>query len=121
MSQPLYDQILALEERLFNRSTRRNVAELSQMLADEFVEFGARGVAWDKAEVLESLPEQQFVQRRLSGFKLTMLAEDVVLATYICTVPGSEGLQGSLRSSIWRQTQGRWLMVFHQGTQIAEE
>ncbi|QTC00165.1 nuclear transport factor 2 family protein [Alcaligenes sp. SORT26] len=110
--------ILSLEERLFDRSTRQDVAELSELLADEFVEFGARGAAWDKAEVLESLPEQRFEQRRLSDFKLTVLAEDVVLVTYICVVPDNEAQQRSLRSSIWRQRQGRWQMVFHQGTRI---
>ncbi|MGO3133024.1 MAG: hypothetical protein ACTIJQ_14700 [Alcaligenes sp.] len=47
------------------------------------------------------------MQRCLSSFKLAMLAEDVVLATYGCTVPGSEGMQGSLRGSIWWQTLGR--------------
>lgn len=121
MPHSLESLILSLEERLFDRATRQDVAALGALLADEFVEFGARGAAWGRAEVLSDLPEQDFVQRRLSNFKLTILSEDVVLATYVCEVSGDKKPQQSLRSSIWKQSQGRWQMVFHQGTRVAQE
>lgn len=121
MTHSLEALILSLEERLFDRATRQNVTMLGALLADEFVEFGARGAAWSRADVLRDLPEQDFVQRRLSDFKLRLLSEDVILATYVCEVSGDEGPQRSLRSSIWKQVQGRWQMVFHQGTRMAQE
>ncbi len=119
MNLSLHDLILSLEKRLFDRAIRGDVDELSQLLAQDFVEIGARGASWDRAEVLACLPQQEFVQRVLSDFKLTVLADGVVLASYICEVPGEEGPVRSLRSSIWKQIEGRWQMVFHQGTKMA--
>lgn len=121
MSDSLEALIQSLEERLFEYSTRQDREALSLLLAEEFVEFGASGAAWDRAEILSALPEQAFVQRRLRDFKLRRLAPEVVLATYVCEVPTAQGLQRSLRSSLWRKTQERWQMVFHQGTRIAAE
>ncbi len=44
----------------------------------------------------------------------TALVPDVVLVTYRTGRPG----HSTLRSSIWRLRDGRWLVVFHQGTVV---
>jgi hypothetical protein len=46
------------------------------------------------------------------------LAPGVVLVTYnaVRQDESEEQLAYSLRSSIWRLSEGRWQMIFHQGT-----
>ncbi len=112
--------IRALEERLLQSHTRQDAEALEQLLAEGFIEFGARGVVWNRSEVIQGLLEQAFVQRTLEDFRVRLLAEDVVLATYVCATPGADGTVRSLRSSVWRRQQGAWRMEFHQGTRIPD-
>jgi hypothetical protein len=51
----------------------------------------------------------------MDHFKIRILAEGVVLATYRATRHGERAVT-SLRSSIWKLEGGRWRMEFHQGT-----
>jgi hypothetical protein len=52
------------------------------------------------------------------GSRTSVLAPGVVLATYrlAWSEGGYEAPKQSLRSSIWKLIEGRWQMVFHQGT-----
>jgi hypothetical protein len=54
------------------------------------------------------------IKATLHNFEVHPLAPDVVLATY-CSVNETRK-QHTLRSSIWKRIDGRWQMVFHQGT-----
>jgi hypothetical protein len=60
------------------------------------------------------------VERRLDNFRVTPLAPGVMLATYLAERrPTAQGVASrSLRSSIWRQHNCLWQMVFHQGTPL---
>ena len=53
----------------------------------------------------------------LRDFEVEVLAEGVALATYraVRREVGAEAIE-SLRSSVWVEREGRWQMVFHQGT-----
>jgi hypothetical protein len=54
----------------------------------------------------------------LTHFKTLVLAPGVVLVTY--RAGRQHGSEASLRSSIWKRIDGRWQMLFHQGT-VARE
>nr|WP_242876402.1 DUF4440 domain-containing protein [Desulfosporosinus hippei] len=58
----------------------------------------------------------------IEDFQVKVLATDVVLATYraVKTNESREEMRNSLRSSIWKFIDGRWQMVFHQGTRTME-
>lgn len=103
-----------LEQRLLQQDVRSNTALLSTLLADDFMEIGASGKAWHKADVLSSLPVQAFRVRTISVFQVRPLAPDVALVTYTC-----HSDTASLRSSVWRRLDGHWQMTFHQGTPAA--
>jgi hypothetical protein len=60
--------LLQLEQRLLSLTTRRDAEEISRLLADDFIEFGASGSIWTKAEMVEQLPLQPFSQRTISEF-----------------------------------------------------
>lgn len=109
--------LFGLEQELLGCATRSDAARLSQLLADDFVEFGASGNVWGtKAQVIAGLQEELFSARRMTEFALKRLSEDVVLVTYRCH---RKAVGDSLRSSVWRKEQGQWRMVFHQGTPAA--
>lgn len=50
----------------------------------------------------------------LSQFDMHPLSEDPVLTTY--RIFDEDKVEHTLRSLIWKCTNGRWQMFFHQGT-----
>jgi hypothetical protein len=119
----LSQTLLQLEQRLLSKTTRGDAEDISRLLADDFIEFGASGNVWSKAEVVEQLPLESFTQRRISEFAVKPLSKHSALVTYHCQADflGQRGMVGSLRSSIWRKREEQWQMVFHQGTLIPGE
>jgi len=110
--------LLDLEQSLLSQAVRSNAEDLSRLIADEFVEIGARGDKWSKAEVIEQLPLQTFTQRTISQFSSRYLSDDIALVTYHCqNVDVDRNVTvNTLRSSIWRKQAEQWQMFFHQGT-----
>jgi hypothetical protein len=100
-----------LEQRLLLPTVRASPDEVATLLADEFIEFGSSGRIYDKQQIIPLLQQEQgTTQCTLADFSARRLAVDVVLVTY-CVVESR-----TIRSSIWRSINGRWQMVFHQGT-----
>ena len=114
----LREHIRELEERLLRPEVRRSRENLEELLADEFTEFASDGAAYAKAQVIDALQSEVPCQRSLIDFRIVALAEDVVLSTFRSTRHGDAPAEAveSLRSSIWKRRNGRWQMIFHQGT-----
>jgi hypothetical protein len=105
------DHFFELETALHKRQVRNSRAAVSELLADEFIEFGSSGRTFNKAQIIEALEKEESDQQvAVEDFVAQELAPGVVLVTYV--VKNS----GTLRSSIWKLIDGRWQMVFHQGT-----
>jgi hypothetical protein len=111
------EHIRRMEERLLLPDVRKSAKELDELLADDFIEIGSSGI-YNKRQIIESLKDEPPTKRSLSNFKTFTLAPDVVLVTYRIAQLGSSDKPPiySLRSSIWKLLDGRWQMVFHQGT-----
>lgn len=114
--------IHALEERLLLPEVRQSAKEVAALLADDFVEFGSSGQVFNKQQIIEGLQQEAPVQRSMLEFKVSALAPDVILATYQAVRHSgpNEPPTSSRRSSIWKWKEGRWQMVFHQGTLVRE-
>jgi len=97
---------------------RRPRQALDELLSDAFIEIASDGVAYSKVQVIDALEREAPHRRSLTDFQIVPLAENVVLATYRATRHGvaSNEIVDSLRSSIWAQRDGRWQLLFHQGT-----
>jgi hypothetical protein len=111
-------QLRHLEELLLQPEVRGSTQRVAALLADDFVEFGSSGKVFDKKQIMESLRKETPTKRSLSQFESTMLSDSIALVTYRATrvtSPGESPVH-SLRSSIWRLSNGQWQMVFHQGT-----
>jgi hypothetical protein len=110
------DLFLELETSLHKRHVRNSPEAVSGLLADDFLEFGSSGRVWDKPAIVESLRHEAWgIQAAVEDFKVRELAADIALVTYVAKAADSSG---TLRSSIWKRMDGRWRMVFHQGTRI---
>ena len=111
-----------LEEELLKPEVRHSPGQVGDLLSDDFVEFGSSGGVFNKQQVIEALeqegPPDPTIRLSLVDFIARRLASDVILVTYRTIQEGDPGTQreSRLRSSIWKLIEGRWQMVFHQGT-----
>jgi len=115
------EQLRLLEQRLLEPEVRRSAEHMGELLADEFVEFGSSGRVYSKRDAVEGLAHAPTVRITLSDFEAKLLAPGVALATYRAVKhdePRGQ-MKHSLRSSIWKLLDGRWQVVFHQGTPTA--
>jgi len=111
----MYDHLYKLELSLLTPSVRKSTEILDLLLADEFIEFSSSGKVYNKKEILEILPlEKGFSTYSMENFNLVTLSPTVMLVKYTVIIDGVI----SLRSSIWKNNEDRWQMVFHQGTLV---
>ena len=119
MNDDLKAELRALEERLLDPVVRADPALVRALLSPEFVEFGASGRVFDRDAIIAALAnEGPRVARQARGFKVRPLGPGAALTTW--RVKRDDGIE-TLRSSVWQQVDGRWLMVFHQGTLAAQD
>ena len=111
-----------LETSLHKQQIRNCADATSAMLADNFVEFGSSGIVWDKSSIVASMSRETLDEPiTIEDFAARELAPDVVLVTYVSKrgrAARDTGTASTLRSSIWQRLEGKWQMIFHQGTKI---
>ena len=113
------ESIRRLEEQLLQSNVRTCADAVANLLADDFVEIGSSGRVFNKQQIIASLGQEEGACRRsMQEFHAKLLAAGVVLATYRVSrqADNDDPPVQSLRSSIWKLLEGRWQMVFHQGT-----
>ena len=114
------DQLRQLEQELLEGSVRRNAPRVTELLAEDFREFGSSGRVFTRQEIVDALQAEAPARFFTQNFQLTMLASHVALVTYESSKETADGLvRRSLRSSIWQLADDGWRMVFHQGTNMA--
>ncbi len=107
-----------LEKRLLQPDVRKSAQDVADLLANDFIEFGSSGHTFNKQQIIDALQHESPLQISLTDFRALVLAPDVVLVTYRAIrhdIAESQTIT-SLRSSIWKLIEGRWQIVFHQGT-----
>ena len=118
--QQLAAHLRSLEEALLQQQTRQDAAQLDALLADDFTEQGVSGTVWTKPAVIAALQVENFSERKISDFRLRLLAEGVALLTYRAqrVATATRPQANSLRCSVWQRDGERWRMLFHQGTPL---
>ena len=117
LSYEVVQELKSLEETLLRSEVRRSRVKMDALLADDFIEYGRSGRAYDKAAILETADKPFDGQLSLHGFSAKALAPSVVLVNYSSLLRYPDGNEShSLRSSIWSRTEKGWKLVFHQGT-----
>jgi GNAT superfamily N-acetyltransferase len=117
----LLERIKVLELRLLEPGMRSSSARLDELLAADFVEFGASGRRYDKAGIVASIGADDFSEAITDDFEVHLLAPGLALATYRLRTRGARTppWRHSLRSSLWVLREERWQLRFHQGTSTA--
>lgn len=116
------DDLERLEQTLLTGSVRKDAARVSALLADEFREFGSSGSVYSKAEIVASLQAEKEADIVMKAFACRTVADGVALVTYRSErATGKDGVIAALRSSLWIFREGRWQMVFHQGTRVNDD
>ncbi len=109
-----------LEASLLKNEVRKNASRVSELLADEFREFGRSGTVYTKANMLNVLQEEEEVRVAIQQFSCQLVNEGVALVTYRSERQEPDGeTTEALRSSLWVWRGERWQMVFHQGTPVS--
>ena len=116
---PIRKLLQELEESLFQPKVR-TADRVAEILADEFVEFGSSGRVFTKAQVIAALQSERPVRVTASLFNVQMFAPHAALVTYRAQRHGNPAVY-SLRSSVWELREGKWQMVFHQGTVVPDK
>lgn len=112
----LKDVLLNLEKKLLKPEIRTSKDELTNLLSEDFFEFGSSGRVLYKNKSVREV-SLGVVRMKLSDFEIHPLSEQIVLTTY--RIYNEVNKQHSLRSSIWKLSDGTWKMQFHQGTPAA--
>ncbi|TXH83261.1 MAG: DUF4440 domain-containing protein [Rhizobium sp.] len=128
VSQAEFQEIRRLEEELHRPEIRQSSETVASLLAIGFVEFGSSGTVYsDRDHLIMQLaaekaaaPSPPVVAR---DYAFRSISPDAVLITYRSIRPpeGDRPARHVLRSSIWQRIDGRWQMIFHQGTPTASD
>lgn len=119
-SEKLFKHLIALELQLLHPEARRNLELLNTLLANRFEEIASSGVRFNKAHVLQRLPEEQAPSVETFDFEVRLLSADLAQVLYKAKIRKSGEMQSklSLRSSLWQLNSLGWQMLFHQGTAV---
>ena len=119
MTKALLDLLVDLERELHKKSTRRSKEKLDGLLHDDFKEIGALGRVYDKAQIIEELQNEIPFTIDASDFELRMFSEDIAQLKYKTRkTVSSGGLRTTLRTSVWKNENSNWKLLFHQGTVV---
>ncbi|SFL12655.1 hypothetical protein SAMN04488518_11774 [Pseudovibrio ascidiaceicola] len=111
----LESNLLSLEQRLLDPAVRGSRHLLDQLLHADFIEIGASGRTYDRAQVLDALPTEaaDYPVRTIENFRLRELSEGLIQVFY------SIAENATQRTSIWKLEDEQWSMIYHQGTRRA--
>ncbi|WP_353958612.1 DUF4440 domain-containing protein [Sporolactobacillus laevolacticus] len=112
MDNQIRDLLKTLEQSHLSLEIRKSPEALDNILADDFFEIGSSGAMFYKQDCLKN--GVALDELKLYNFDMQVLAPDVVLTTYF--INNKTRNRNTLRSSIWKFIDGRWQLLFHQGT-----
>jgi len=110
------------EQALLDPALRRDRARVSELLTEDFLEFGSSGRIWTREQILELLETEDYKPPAMEDFKCALVADGVALVTYrtVRTDAVTSEKATTLRSSLWTKESGTWRVRFHQGTRTSE-
>ncbi|MGV2619781.1 UNVERIFIED_CONTAM: DUF4440 domain-containing protein [Halobacillus marinus] len=118
METALEKHLYQLETKLLEGEVRKSATSLNELLADDFLEFSSTGKAYGKEHVLKRLPGEDDPGFQLDDFHCTPLSPERAMTSFRIYIQKTD--KHSLRTSVWKRTDGKWQMTFHQGTMIGD-
>ena len=116
----LIERILQLEKDLLKSEVRKSSQKINEILSDDFIEFCSSGSIYHykNGDIFQEKDDELENNWRILDFEIKELSDDCLLALYkvIKLNEKDENKRSSIRSSIWKLQDGKWEMIFHQGT-----
>ncbi|HEX4310615.1 MAG TPA: DUF4440 domain-containing protein [Acidobacteriaceae bacterium] len=118
-SETVLEELRRLEPIFHTAEFGTTVAEFDRRMAAEYWEVGASGRRYSREFILRTLEEMPPVDAAAAGwtcseFGLRAMGADTWLLTYTL----DQGGRATRRSTLWGKTEGRWRILFHQGTVV---
>jgi hypothetical protein len=118
---PILDELERREPIFHRQEFGTTRADFEAMTEPDFWEVGASGRRYSRAHVLDVL-EERFKHPaedtwETSGFHCREVAADHYLLTYTL----KQGERTTRRMTLWRRAASNWMIVYHQGTIVADE
>lgn len=111
-------------EPIFHHPEKFGTSEeaIRDQMCEAFWEVGASGNVYQKEDVINTLQERYNDPSyedvwEVSDFELTQIASDNYLLTYVLI---QDNIRVTRRSTIWRKEEGKWKILYHQGTIVKE-
>ena len=118
----LQEHIFKLENELLKLETRQSAEKISELLSNDFIEFCSSGIIYhyNNGDVFDKNVNPHEIKWEIKEFETRQLSNDSILVTYklLKNSELNENIKYSLRSSIWKYLNGKWKMIFHQGTLV---
>ena len=120
--QDLCAHLQTCEQALLDPAVRRDRRRVSELLTEDFLEFGSSGRVWTREQILELLETENYQPPAMEDFKCALIADGAALVTYrtVRTDAVTSEKATTLRSSLWTKESGAWRVRFHQGTRTSE-
>lgn len=112
--------VFQLESDLLKSEVRKSAQAINEILADGFIEFCSNGneYHYENGDVFQEQDDNNELLWQIIDFEIKELSDGCILAMYklIKHDEANENTKYLLRSTIWKSIDGKWKMLFHQGT-----
>src|SRR5438093_13744764 len=119
MMSSLEEKLRELEIKVMTAGGERRADDIRDLVADDFFEIGRSGTTYTKAEVLAAIEVAPLRKFALEDFKIVTSGEDWAMDSYRAGEHTAYASSISLRSTLWIERGGQWLIIFHQGTPVS--
>ena len=121
---PTQADIEAKERQSWDAIKAKNWDGFAAMLADDFVFVGGPGVA-GKTETVDALKKMELLEYTFSNIRFLKVDADLAVITYTATDKSSfegkdTGGKPIRNSTAWANRGGKWLVVYHQESDVLE-
>lgn len=113
-------ELILKEEQLLENDIRNDASRIAELITDNCIELTASGkqLHYRHGELFGSVDGVSYIDS--NTVKLVDLSEDCKLVVYIAAKVNKNTRMKSNNSSVWKKTDGKWMMVFHQVTNCSE-
>ena len=105
------------EKALFAADQKHDMATLSDLFADDFVDVAKDGSVTNKQQVMQEIPTLEIKSYSLSDFHFTSLGPQAYAISYMDHVDmvekGKERNASSELNSVWVLRSGKWQVLLH--------
>ena len=103
------------ELKLLRKDTRNSKNELEKIISKDFIEFGSSGLIYCYDDIINGLlyeTEEKIFE--IIKMDTKIISENIILVLYTIKMNNFT----SNRSSIWKNENNEWKIIFHQGTKV---